>query len=64
MIQLQQVLDNRSRGSVGEFLKAEIKKNAKMSIVSAYFTIFAYGELKVEERQRENALYGALSSMR
>ena len=53
MIRLHQILDNRSRGSVGEFLKAEIKKNAKMSIVSAYFTIFAYGELKKELNQIE-----------
>lgn len=45
---MHEILDNRSRGNVGEFLKAEIKKNAKLSIVSAYFTIFAYGELKKE----------------
>ena len=45
---MQQILDNRSRGNVGDFLKSEIKKDAKVSIVSAYFTIFAYSELKKE----------------
>ncbi|NLN47623.1 MAG: helicase, partial [Clostridiales bacterium] len=45
---MYQILDNRSRGNVGDFLKGEIKKDAKLSIVSAYFTIFAYGELKKE----------------
>lgn len=45
---MQQILDNRSRGNVGDYLKAQIKKDSKLSIVSAYFTVYAYNELKKE----------------
>ena len=34
--------DNHSRGSVADFLRAEVRPGAKLSIVSAYFTIYAY----------------------
>lgn len=40
------ILDNRKRGSVGEYLNDKIKSDAKLSIVSAYFTIYAYQKLK------------------
>ncbi|WP_201318257.1 helicase-related protein [Paenibacillus sp. EPM92] len=43
---MQQILDNRTKGAVGEYLKRQITKDAKLSIVSAYFTIFAFDELK------------------
>lgn len=38
--------DNHARGSVGDFLKAKIQTGSRLSIVSAYFTIYAYDELK------------------
>lgn len=38
--------DNHTRGSVAEFLKAKIQTDSKLSIVSAYFTIYAYDALK------------------
>src|SRR5438067_786630 len=38
--------DNHTRGSVAEFLKAKIQLRSKLSIVSAYFTIYAYDALK------------------
>jgi SNF2 family DNA or RNA helicase len=38
--------DNHTRGSVAEFLKAKIQAESKLSIVSAYFTIYAYDALK------------------
>lgn len=38
--------DNHTRGSVGEFLKAKIRPESTLSIVSAYFTIYAYEALK------------------
>jgi SNF2 family DNA or RNA helicase len=38
--------DNYLRTSVGDFLKKEIKSDAELSIVSAYFTIYAYQALK------------------
>lgn len=41
------IKDNHKRGSVGEFLKENIRANSKLSIVSAYFTIFAYQKLKI-----------------
>ena len=40
------IVDNRERGSVGKFLSDKIKADAKLSFVSAYFTIFAYHQLK------------------
>src|SRR5690349_16867693 len=38
--------DNRLRGTVAEFLNAKIGDGSKLSIVSAYFTIYAYEALK------------------
>src|SRR2546422_7070583 len=38
--------DNHTRGSVAEFLKAKIQTGSKLSVVSAYFTIYAYDALK------------------
>src|ERR1035437_3211778 len=38
--------DNHTRGSVAEFLKAKIQTDSKLSIVSAYFTIYAYDALQ------------------
>ncbi|MCI6663178.1 MAG: hypothetical protein MSL09_03030, partial [Spirochaetia bacterium] len=36
------IRDNKNYGSVAEFLRDVIKKDSELSIVSAYFTIFAY----------------------
>jgi len=38
--------DNYSRGNVGDFLRAKIQNGSQLSIVSAYFTIYAYDALK------------------
>ena len=38
--------DNHKRGRVGEFLKGKIRNGADLSIVSAYFTIYAFEALK------------------
>ena len=38
--------DNHTRGTVADFLKAKIQNNSKLSVVSAYFTIYAYDALK------------------
>ena len=40
------IRDNHSNGTVGDFLKQVITKNSDISIVSAYFTIYAYNHLK------------------
>lgn len=36
------IRDNKDYGSVGEFLRDVVKEGSELSIVSAYFTIFAY----------------------
>ena len=36
------IRDNKNYGSVGDFLKDVIKEGSELSVVSAYFTIFAY----------------------
>lgn len=40
------IRDNFSNGSVGEFLTDNIVKDANLSFVTAYFTIYAYEKLK------------------
>ena len=40
------IRDNRERGTVGEFLKSQIENGASLSVVSAYFTIYAFEALK------------------
>ena len=40
------IRDNHARGTVADFLRAEIKPNAKISVVSAYFTVHAYKQLQ------------------
>lgn len=40
------IRDNHSNGAVGDFLKQAITKDSEISIVSAYFTIYAYHHLK------------------
>ncbi len=41
------VLDNK-RNKVVDELKEELRKGSKLSVISAYFTIYAYAELKKE----------------
>lgn len=45
------IRDNHQRGSVGDFLKAKIQDRSKLSIVSAYFTIYAFEHLKAQLTQ-------------
>ena len=45
-INLSSIRDNKSRGTVGQFLVENIKSESDLSIVSAYFTIYAYSHLK------------------
>ena len=40
------IRDNHHRGTVGDFLKEKIQAGSKLSIVSAYFTIYAFEKLK------------------
>jgi SNF2 family DNA or RNA helicase len=40
------IRDNHRRGLVADFLKAKIRPGSRLSIVSAYFTIYAYEALR------------------
>lgn len=42
------MLDNKVNGKVVDELRANLQKGSKLSIISAYFTIYAYNELKKE----------------
>lgn len=42
------IIDNRKNGKVVSELKENIFKGSKISVISAYFTIYAYEELKRE----------------
>lgn len=46
--------DNYSRGTVGEFLNDKVRERSVLSIVSAYFTIYAYDALKTKLEQIEH----------
>ena len=54
------IRDNRQRGTVGEFLEQNIKPDADLSFVSAYFTIYAFEKLKdnLEAINSLNFLFG------
>lgn len=43
---LYTIRDNHANGKVGDYLKSEITPDSEISIVSAYFTIYAYEALK------------------
>ena len=40
------IRDNYRRGNVGDFLESQVKEGSRLSVVSAYFTIYAYDALK------------------
>jgi len=42
------MIDNKRNGSVAGELREHIGKGSKLSIVTAYFTIYAFAELKKE----------------
>lgn len=47
-------LDNKTTGIIGDTIKGEIKKGSKLSIISSYFTIHAYNQLKNELKNVES----------
>jgi SNF2 family DNA or RNA helicase len=57
--------DNYRRGTVADFLRAKIVPGSRLSIVSAYFTIYAYDTLKEHLDQIEHLdfLFGEPSSV-
>ena len=50
-----QFLSNIGEERLGDALASAIDDDAKLSIISSYFTVFAYGELK-EELQKIDSL--------
>ena len=42
------MIDNKKNGTVTEELRLELTKDSKLSVMTAYFTIFAFAELKKE----------------
>lgn len=46
--------DNHTRGTVADFLRAKTQTGSRLSIVSAYFTIYAYDALKEELERIEH----------
>lgn len=56
--------DNHKRGTVGDFLRETIRTGSRLSIVSAYFTIYAYDALKeqLDHIEHLDFLFGQPSS--
>lgn len=52
--------DNYTRGTVADFLNGKIRDGSKLSVVSAYFTIYAYDALKsaLDRIERLEFLFG------
>ena len=59
-LQISGIRDNHHRGTVGDFLKAKIQPGSTLSIVSAYFTIYAFEALKesLVDIENLNFLFG------
>ena len=60
------IRDNQTRGGLGDFLYNNVTPNANLSIVSAYFTIFAYYQLrdKFDQIGKLNFLFGEPSFLK
>ena len=48
MIRTPKILDNKRNGKVIDEIKENLKKGSRLSVISAYFTIYAFAELKKE----------------
>jgi len=59
------IRDNHTRGIVADFLKAKIQPGSRLSVVSAYFTIYAYEALKehLDQIGHLDFLFGEPSSV-
>jgi SNF2 family DNA or RNA helicase len=60
------IRDNFQRGTVADFLREKLQDGSKLSIVSAYFTIYAYDALKADLLKAEHLrfLFGEPSFVR
>lgn len=48
------LIDNKKNNKVGDVLKSNIQNNSKLSIISSYFTLFGYSQLKKELNKLKN----------
>lgn len=57
---MSSIRDNYKKGTVGDFLREQISSGSKISIVSAYFTIYAYYALhdRLDEIESLRFLFG------
>lgn len=58
--------DNHTRGTVADFLTSKIQNESRLSIVSAYFTIYAYDAMKqaLDRIEHLDFLFGEPSFVR
>lgn len=47
-VQPPKILDNKQQGRVIDELRSGLRPGAKVAVISAYFTIYAYEALKIE----------------
>lgn len=57
------IRDNYRRGTVGDFLREKIQEGSRLSVVSAYFTIYAYDALRetLDQIDHLDFLFGELA---
>ena len=48
MMKQPKMLDNKINGRVCDELRENLRKGSKLSVISAYFTIYAFNDLKKE----------------
>jgi hypothetical protein len=52
------IRDNHRRGTVADLLKAKIQPGSRLSVVSAFFKIYAYETLEANRKLLEDAPLG------
>lgn len=57
------IRDNHTHGKMADFLKDRIQSGSKLSIVSAYFTIYAYKSLAYQFNQIKNLRFFRRTSL-
>ena len=46
MMKPPKMIDNKRNGKVSDELRENLRKGSKLSVISAYFTIYAFNDLK------------------
>ena len=53
-MKVPKMIDNKRTGRVVDELRESLKRGSKLNVISAYFTIYAYAELKKELSRIDN----------